>query len=337
MGKSGRASLIFEIFLKGKQMPYATFEQLTEQLMQHFQNQRYAEALELIMAHGDTFPESRMWADYWKMVSAARLENRQLVYEVARKSLEDGLWYGEFLWRQSPSYAPLQGDPEFEQIVADSLRAQLRDMPSTQPIVITKLPSDHSTQSPLLIALHGNQSTAERTLPFWESAVLDGWVTVIPQSDQVMFKNAFAWDDIERSFAYVKSQYEALDVSFDSKRVVIAGHSMGGLIAIRMALEGLMPVYGFVVNGPATPYLDDPEELDKLLVPARARGLRAYFILGEEDEAINTTEVKNLAEKLNAAGISCGVEMVANSTHDYNPAYDPALHRGLAFILEKTG
>ena len=318
-------------------MPYATFDQLTEQLIQHFQNQRYAEALELIMAQGDNFPENRMWADYWKMVSAARLENRQLVYEVARKSLEDGLWYGEFLWRRSPSYAPLQGDPEFERIVTDSLQAQWRDMPSTAPIVITKLPANHSVKSPLLIALHGNQSTAERTLPFWEPAVLDGWVTVIPQSDQVMFKNAFAWDDIEKSFAYVKSQYEALDVSFDSKRVVIAGHSMGGLIAIRMALEGLMPVCGFVVNGPAAPYLDEPEVLDRLLVPARDRELRAYFILGEEDDAINTPEVKNLAEKLKAAGISCEVEMVANSTHDYNPAYDPALQRGLAFILETRG
>ena len=318
-------------------MPYATFDELTEQLIQHFQNQRYAEALELIMAQGDNFPESRMWADYWKMVSAARLENRQLVYELARKSLEDGLWYGEFLWRRSPSYAPLQGDPEFEQIVADSLRAQLNDMPSTEPIVITKLPSNHSTESPLLIALHGNQSTAERTLPFWEPAVLDGWATVIPQSDQVMFKNAFAWDDIEKSMAYVKSQFEALDIAFDSKRVVLAGHSMGGLIAIRMALEGLIPVCGFVVNGPAVPYLNPPAELDQFLAPARERGLRAYFILGEQDGAINTPEVKNLTEKLKAAGISCEVEMVANSTHDYNPAYDPALQRGLAFILEKGG
>jgi predicted esterase len=257
-----------------------------------------------------------------------------LVYEVARKSLADGLWYGEFLWRQSPSYAPLQGDPEFEQIVADSFQAQLRDMPSTEPIVITKLPLNHSVESPLLIALHGNQATAERTLPFWEPAVLDGWVTVIPQSDQVMFKNAFVWDDIEKSFAYVKSQYEALDIPFDSKRVVIAGHSMGGLIAIRTALEGAIPVCGFVVNGPAVPYLNEPEQLDNALMLARERGLRAYFIVGEQDNAIHADEIKSLAEKMQAAGIPCQVEMVPDSTHDHNPAYDPALRRGLAFVLE---
>ena len=316
-------------------MPYATFNQLTEQLIQHFQNQKYAEALELITAEGNNFPEDRMWADYWKMVSAARLEKRGLVYEVARQLLADGLWYGEVLWRQSPSFEPLQGDPEFEKIVAASQEAQLRDMPTGEPTVITKFPVNHSAESPLLIALHGNQSTAERTLPFWEPALKDGWVTAIPQSSQVMFKGAFAWDDLEQSKSYVINQYEALvqNIAFDAERVVIAGHSMGGLVAIQMALRGLLPVRGFVVNGPAVPYLDEPEELDKLLPRARERGLRAYFIVGERDDAINTPEVKNLAEKIEAAGIPCEVELVPDATHDHTPAYDAALQRGLAFVL----
>lgn len=315
-------------------MPHATFNSLTEQLVQHFQDQRYAEALELILAEGNNFPEDRMMADYWKMVSAARLGNNDLVYEVARQSLAEGLWYGEFLWRQSPSFAPLQGDPEFEQIVAASHEVELRDMPSGEPIVITKFPSNHSAKSPLLIALHGNQSTAERTLPFWEPAVMDRWVTVIPQSSQVIFKGAFVWDDLEKSKAYLSSQYEALakSAAFDSRRVVIAGHSMGGLVAIQIALEGLIPVHGFVVNGPAVPYLDEPEELDKFLIPARDRGLRAYFIVGERDNAINAPEIKNLVEKLIEAGIACEIEMVPNATHDHTPAYDAALRRGLAFV-----
>ena len=317
-------------------MPYATFNNLTEQLIQYFQNQKYAEALELITVEGPNFPDDRMWADYWKMISAARVENRELVYQVARQLLADGLWYGEVLWRQSPSFAPLQCDPQFEQIVADSLAAQLRDMPLGEPIVVTKLPSNHSASSPLLIALHGNQSTAERTLPFWSSAALDGWVLAIPQSDQVMFKDAFAWDDLEKARAYVTSQYEALakNTLFDSQKVVIAGHSMGGLVAVQMALEGLLPIRGFVVNGPAVPYLDEPEELEKLLPLAHQRGLRAYFIVGGQDDAINTPEVKNLAEKMQAAGIPSEVEMVPDATHDYSSAYDAALRSGLAFVSE---
>lgn len=315
-------------------MPYETFQKLTDQLARYFQDRQYADALELITAEGPNFPNDRMLADYWKMVSAARLDNRELLYEVARKSLADRLWYGEVLWRQSPSYASLQGDPEFEQIVAESLKVQRMDMPASEPIVITNLPANHSSDSPLLIALHGNQTTAEKTRPFWEPAVLEGWVISIPQSDQVIFKNSFVWDDLEKSFERVRNHFEGLakEIPFDAARVVLGGHSMGGLIAIEMALRGLIPVRGFVVNGPAVPFLEEPGELEKLLPLAHERGLRAYFIAGEQDDAINVPEIKDLAEKMITAGIPCEVEMIPNATHDYTSAHDTALLRGLAFV-----
>lgn len=315
-------------------MSYETFDQLVEQLVHHFQNKEYAEALELVMTEGDKFSNDRIDVDYWKMVSAARVENRDLVYQVARQMLADGLWLGEYMLRKSPSFEPLQGNPEFEQIVTAFLEAKVRDVPSGEPIVITKFPTNHSPNSPLLIALHGNHSSAKKTLPFWELAVKDGWLTVIPQSPQYLYKDAIVWDDLEQSKAYIASQYDEIkkNTSFDLKRVVIAGHSMGGLVAIQIALQGLIPVSGFVVNGPAVPYLDEPEELDMLLPTARERGLRAYFIVGEKDEAIFTPKVKELAEKIKIAGIPCELEMVPDATHDYTPAYDAALRRGLAFI-----
>ena len=312
-------------------MPFATFTELAQKMGEHFQNKQYAEAIELILAEGDNFPNDRMDADYWKMVSAARVGNKQLLLDVARKSLANGLWYGEFLWRQSPSYAPLQGDPEFEQIVAESIEAQKRDTPK-EPVIITKLPENHSGKSPLLIALHGNQSSAAKTSPFWEPAVGDGWAVVIPQSNQAMQKDALGWDGLDISFAYVKERFTAIDIGYDSKRVTIAGHSMGGLVAIRMALENMLPVCGFIVNGPAVPYLDEEEDLQKILPLAKVRGLRGYFILGDKDDAIFADKVIELADKLKAAGIPCEVETIPNATHDHNPAYDPALRRGLAFV-----
>lgn len=312
-------------------MSFATFAELAQKMADLFRNKQYSEALKLILAEGDNFPNDRMDADYWKMVAAARVENKQLLFDVAHKSLADGLWYGEFLWRQSPSYAPLQGDPEFEQIVAKSLKAQERDMPS-EPVVLTKLPAHHSDMSPLLIALHGNQSSAAKTSPFWEPALLDGWAVVIPQSNQAMQKDALGWDGLETSYAYVKERFNALDLGYDAKRVVIAGHSMGGFVAIRMALEGMLPVCGVIVNGPAVPYLDEEETLKKILPLARERGLRAYFILGERDEAIFAEKVIDFADKLKAAGIPCEVELIPDATHDHNPAYDPALRRGLVFV-----
>jgi len=205
--------------------------------------------------------------------------------------------------------------------------------------IINLIPKEHSNYSPLLVALHGNNSTAEGTLPFWVGAASAGWVTVVPQSPQAGESDSFVWsNDIEESKAYVKSQIDEIkkNTAFDLNQVVIAGHSMGGLIAAESAIEGLIPVRGFIAIGPAVPFWDRAEELEKLLPDAHKRGLRGYFILGKKDEAILADKVIELADKIKAANIPCEIETVSNAIHDYSSEYDVALQNGLAYISKPT-
>jgi pimeloyl-ACP methyl ester carboxylesterase len=315
-------------------MAFPTFNTLTDQLGQLFQNKHYAEALDLITREGPRFPEDRLWADYWRMCAAARVENRSLVYQIAEQSLANGLWYGKVMWRQTPSFLPLQGDPDFERLVTASHAAEEQDTPSTAPVLLTRLPENYSPTSPLLIALHGNQSTAANTLPFWQAAVAQGWALALPQSTQAMFKGAYAWDDLEIAQAGVQTHFTQLQqqIAFDSTRVILAGHSMGGLVAIQIALTGALNVRGFVANGPAIPFMDTPEVLEALLAPARERGLRGSFIVGAQDEDILVDEIHALAAKLQSADIACNLEIVPATTHAYAPAYDAALLRALTFV-----
>ncbi|MCX6059440.1 MAG: alpha/beta hydrolase [Chloroflexi bacterium] len=315
-------------------MSFPTYSALNEQIIEHFQNKEYQQALELIISEGSQFPTERIMVDYWTMCSAARLENRALVYQVAEKFHADGLWYGEVMWRQTPSFQKLQGDPDFERIVVVSQKAMKSDPSSSESVLLKYFPKDHSPNSPLLIALHGNQSLASDTVPFWKPAVSKGYVLAVPQSTQAMFKDAFAWDDLDKSFADVNASYIKLkeELPFNENHIVLAGHSMGGLIAIQIALTGLINVRGFIANGPALPFMDAEDELESLLPPARERGLRGFFIIGENDTDIFQDEVRALAEKLKSAGIACELETVPGATHDYSPVYDAALLRALAFI-----
>jgi len=312
---------------------YPTFATLNEKLVELFQAKQFAEALDFVTAEGPRFPDDRVDVDYWRMCAAARVGNLPLLIQIAEQALSEGMWYGEMLWRQSPSFAPLQGNPEFERIVSASRAAQEIDAPSGAPIMITRTPENHSAASPLLIALHGNTSSAERTLPYWEAAVAHGWVMALPQSTQIMHKGSlFAWNDLETAAKDVQARYAQLqnEIAFDRNRIVLAGHSMGGLVAIQMALTGALNVHGFIANGPAVPFLDEPEEtLHAILESARVRGLRGYFIIGANDDAIFADKVQALAEKIKAAGIPCGLEIVPDATHDYSPAYDAALRRAL--------
>ncbi len=315
-------------------MSFLTYAALNEQMIEHFQKKEYQQALDLINNEGSNFPAERALVDYWTMCSAARLDNRALVYQVAEKFHADGLWYGEVMWRQTPSFQKLQGDADFERLVTASLKAMESDPSSSESVLLKYPPENHSSKPPLLIALHGNQRRAIDTVPFWEPAVSQGYVLAVPQSTQAMFTNAYVWDDLEGAFEDVKNCYAKIkaETAFDERQVILAGHSMGGLITIQMALTGMLNLRGFIANGPALPFMDTPDELEALLPSARERGLRAYFIIGEKDVDIEQDEVRAFAEKLRSAGIACELETVPAATHDYSPAYDAALLHALVFI-----
>jgi pimeloyl-ACP methyl ester carboxylesterase len=316
-------------------MSFDSFDALEAQLNQLVQNNQYAEALDLVTREGPNFSADRIWVDFWHMCTAAGTGNHELVFQVAEQLLADGLWYGEAMWRRLPSFQTIQSDPNFERIAAAHRAAEERDAPADERILLTRLPENHSSTSPLLVALHGNNSTASQTLPFWQAAVSQGWVLALPQSTQVWYKgDAYFWDDFEMARATVTAHFARLqqDIAFEPSRVILAGHSMGGLVAIRLALMGTPNVRGFVAIGPAVPFLDAPEELEALLIPARQRGVRGYFLLGEQDHAIFADKVQALSERLQLAGITCELETVPDATHDYSPIYDAALLRALAFM-----
>lgn len=312
-------------------MTFSTYGELNLKMIEHFQMGEFQQAQELIEREGENFPANRPMVDYWKMCSAARLDDRARVFEVARNFHEDGLWYGEMMWRMTPSFKALQGVEEFEQLVAESQRMQEQDSSEEGPAILKLIPQHISKETPLLIALHGNQSTSTNTLPFWRGAVNDGFVLVVPQSTQPIFKGAYIWDDLETSFGQVKMVYESLKEEFP-QRLVLAGHSMGGFIAIQMALTGDLPVHGLIANGPALPFGDAPKEFEKSLSSAKERGLRAYFIVGEKDVDIEQDAIRAFVEKIKSAGIPCELETVPGATHDYNPDYDAAFLRALQFV-----
>ena len=315
-------------------MPFPTYAALNERMIEHFQNKEYQQALDLILGEGSNFPAERILVDYWKMCSAARLDNLALVFQVAEQFHADGLWYGDVMWRQTPSFQKLQGEEDFERLVVASKKVMETDPNASQSVSLNYLPEDHSFKSPLIIALHGNQYKASDTVPFWQPAVSRGYVLAVPQSTQAAYKDAYVWDELETSFADVKACYAKIqvDTAFDENHVILAGHSMGALIALHMALTGMLKLHGFIVNGAAIPFREALDELDALLPLARERGLRGYFIVGGNDFDISQAENQWFFEKLRSAGIICEIETVPGATHDHTPAYDDAILRALAFI-----
>lgn len=315
-------------------MSFQNFNALDTKLAELFQNQQYADALALVQSEGSNFPQERPWVDYWRMCAAARLGNNQLVFRIAEQFLADGFWYGDLIWRTTPSFQSLQGNPDFERIVAAHRGSEELDNPTSQPLLHLYLPENYSSASPLLVALHGNETTALQNFPFWQGAISKGWILAMPQSDQAAYKGAYVWNDLDKAFANIQAHYARLQqqLAFNSQHVILASYSLGGLVAIQMALEGTLDVYGFLAIAPVVPFQGEAEKLDALLLQTRKRGLRGYFILGAQDDVIPADGVRAFAEKLQSAGIVCGLEVVPEATHSYSPNYDIALIRALGFL-----
>ncbi len=315
-------------------MPYESFYDLENHLVQLFQNKEFEDALDIITREGSTFTKERAWVDYWHMCAAARVKKYPLVFQIAKNAFTRGMWYGDMIWRKTPSFEALQGNPDFERIVMASKAVQGLEAPINEPVLHIQVPADSSGTSPLLVALHGNVTTAQETMPFWQGSILQGWVLAIPQSNQVLYKGAYVWNDLEIAFANVQEHFAQIQtrVTYDEKRVIIAGHSRGSLVAIQMSLAGILDVRGFIAIGPVVPFLDDQDQLAPLLVQARGRNLRGYLIVGENDDSSYVEGSQAFFERLQSAGVESRLEVVPGAAHDYSPLYDAALLRALRFV-----
>lgn len=308
--------------------------ELDAQIQTAFEQAHYQTVLDLATEAAHQYPEDRPMLDYWRMCAAARLNDSATVCQVLGDSLASGFWYGEAVLRQSPSLQPLQGQPEFEHLI-ETCRS--RQQAQAGPPLLNVLAPANVAQPPLLFALHGNQSSAANTQPFWQPAITQGWLVGLPQSTQMMWKDSYIWTETQTTRADVLAHLSALRAEhpFDHQRVVLGGHSMGADMALWLTLSESIPARGFVLIGAGGPLCDEPADCLPLLkdhAPAAAH-LRGYIILGDQDPLILPDKLQQLAALLTEAGLQCQVEVIPGATHDPHPGYPAALLRGLAFVL----
>lgn len=315
-----------------------SFEDFQRRIQELYQQQKYTQAYTLAKKNTGRFPEQTPIVNYWRMCMAVRVGELQEALQLLSHILASGFWYGEILLRKSPSLQPLQGNSEFEDLVHKNREQQIKDQEQLFPLITLRSKGgcqDDEHPCPLLIALHGNGTTAQNSVDFWKPAASAGWLVGIPQSSQAMWKDAYLWSDldiarteIEQHFSLLSRQYAA-----DPGRTVLAGHSMGGELALWLALGGALDVRGVIAVGPGGPLMDNPESWAELIGIYQGRPLRVYLIYGAADQTIPQENIPVLADMFSKAGFACEVERLPGVGHDYEPAYIAPFLRGLKFIL----
>jgi predicted esterase len=319
----------------------ASFEEIQQNIQKLYQGGDYTQAYELATQNAAHFPDQAQLINYWRICMAVRLGRSAESLSLLSQSLMNGLWYGETLLRKSPSLQPLQGEPEFERLVELNQKLQAHDQAAMFPLLLLRPEGacqDDENPCPLLIALHANGSTAQASMDFWKHAASQGWLVAAPQSSQAMWKDAYLWDDLDVTQSEIERHLGSITQRYavDAAHIVVAGHSMGGEVAIWLALSGVVEACGFIALGPGGPTMDEPDTWRQLVDRAGGRPLRGCLVYGDADHAISINGIKALASMLNHAGIACRLDRLPGVGHEFHPSYTAALLSGLEFVLAES-
>jgi predicted esterase len=300
-----------------------------------------AEAYELLTSEGEKFtdPGEDNMILYLRSCTTARAGNPEQAVAVIQQAFDKGYWYSEMIMRESPSYATLQGRPEFEQLVELARTRQAEASEEPQLLVVEPEGDRPSEQPyPTLVVLHGNGQTGRVALTAWRPATEQGWLVASIQSSQPSSYNMYVWDNQETAIRDVESQFAQLreQYNLDTNRLILAGFSYGGETALRATLTGTVPSTGFVLLGPGGDGFFRPEEWRSMIEQAKGKGLRGYVLLGEQDSDELRESATTMVRLLNEGGIPCELEMLADLGHAYPQDFGPIIQRALAFVEQDT-
>jgi predicted esterase len=318
-------------------MDFLTFDELRTRLQGLYAAGDAEVALDLLSVQTPNFPEYQPLLVYWQSVLEAQLGNPSNSLRLLNAMLDHGTWYSEVLLSKNPVFQALLDDPDFLALLGRNQALHQADPTSTIPLLAVR-PANRCRPGgptcPLLLALHANYTSAHIALPYWQPAATMGWMVAALQSTQFLWRGAAVWDDLQaareqaqRNFNTLQSQY-----ALDPERLLLAGNGQGAETAAWLALSGSLPAHGLILIGQNGPLTNNPEGWAGLLADYGGPDLRAYLILGEEDDSADSDLLQRFAEMLREAGFPTEFEIVPQLGADDAEGYDSAVQRALEFL-----
>jgi predicted esterase len=317
-----------------------SFDEILEKVRQHWDigtKEEIQTAYDLITDSAPLFPDEPRIGYFvynYRYCAAALLDKPDLAIEIFQEGVDAGYWWNEDYLRSDEDLKSLQDLPAFNQLVEVCEQKRQAAMSKTKPLSLPlPLPAQPAEALPLLLALHGNTQNAENSVTFWESAVEEGWFTVMLQSSQISFTDAYVWDDLELGGREIKDHFDELAGKYqiDSGQVVIGGFSKGGEMAVWLTLMEILPVAGFISVNPGGPLINDVNQWLPLLENCKSLSeMRGYFVAGENDP--NLENIKALHKLLVSRGMTCELVIAPAIAHDFPEDFSQTLAQALQYL-----
>jgi predicted esterase len=313
---------------------FSDFYKFYNELIADYQQKAYDKVLNRLDEEGGEFPDMEWALRYLQADIAACRGEDGLALTILDGMMAEGLWMPDPAW-DDRVFDKLREQKGFQDLrqKSDVLRQQAQS--GTFPEMLVSVPTQTEDRNiPLLIAMHGNNSTNEAIADYYRPAVSWGWLLALPRSSRVFSPGAYSWyrGDVELAEQEIRDHISTLKKAYriDTSRVAISGFSLGGELAILLALQH--EAKGFIAIAPGGPRMRDVSLWEPWIEKAKGTGLRGCILLGEQDNPDLVSGTRKLVDRLNQLGIDCRMDSFPVLAHEYPEDFPVRLKKMLDFI-----
>lgn len=309
-----------------------TFSDLATQMFAHYNAGQSEQALAVVNQHAGDFPEETSTIRIWQICLQALTGQTKAAKTTLRQALDSGLWYHPEALTGDPDLAALQDDPEFKALLARSASMYEQARRAARPEMSIFAPANLAGPLPLLIALHGMGGNAIQTAAYWQDLSAQGWLVAVPQSSQIVNVGGYVWDDQSLTEQELGAHLAHLHAAYpiDEGRIVLAGFSQGGGLAIYLSLQGILSAIGFIGVAPWLPVVDD---LLRGAAPDLTRTPRGVIFTGGQDQP-HQAMFEQIEDLFRQRAIPYRRQHTPAVAHAYPPDFAPQRDAALQFILQ---
>jgi len=312
---------------------FARYPEMRQYLGELYEQKKFKEAVALLEAHLDKFPENLRSNAYNLALMYLNLGEKERAVGGLNYGLDHGVWFGKYSFF-GDVWAPLKDLPSFKAF-AERNNALLREAAkSARPLLEVVRPEGFVQENkyPLFIALHGGGENAATFKEVWTSPKLrTEFIVAYPQSVQLVSENGFSWiEDVALGKQEVKAYYDQIvrEYPVDTRQVVIGGFSSGGAITLEAVAADLFPVAGFIVLCP-------PKAEGVTAEAARSaarRGVRGVLITTEFDPRLKDQQA--MVELMKKEGLGVDFFLFPNTGHWIPADLDKRVDVGVDYIRQ---
>ena len=248
--------------------------------------------------------------------------------------MERGIWYGLYDFTLA-LWDPYRERPAFQDLMKKNDQMRQEAQSRARPELKVEIPEGYSEdhEYPLFIALHGGGETMAAFSRHWRSAALENeFIVAYLQSSQVVSMDGFGWtEDLSLAKKEILEAYRRIlkEYRVDGDRILIGGFSSGGVAALMVTLDEVLPVTGFVVLCPARP---EGFTAEKVRASAQ-RGIRGVLLTTEMDQRLE--DQRAMAVLMAQEGFPCDFVVTPDIGHWYPEDLDRRIDQAIAHVFNK--